>query len=111
MLIIVASFLLLAGVFLLIKQGLGDDFFDKGMTWQKERAKKSSKSLEDSFIFIDQKKLIVLYVIMPLILGGLGFFLFKIVGVLFGLCLGLFIPPFLKNVSVKRRQKKCIHSL
>lgn len=73
---------------------------------QDQRTAKISAQLEESFIFWEKKRLMLVY-FSPLIFSGLGFILFKhIVAIGFGFLLGLIFPGLMVKFSYGQRMKK-----
>ena len=74
---------------------------------QEKKANEASKKLENLFLEIEKKKIILVFVLSPIALGGAGFFFFKgIIGGLIGLVLGLILPNFFIKLWEKNRKEK-----
>lgn len=70
---------------------------------QTRRVKEFSSKMEDSFIFWEKKKLVMVY-LFPLIFGGLGLVLLRhILGFALGFALGIFFPQVLISLSRQKR--------
>jgi len=74
---------------------------------QKKKAAKSSSQFEEMFIFLKKEVLATLYVVIPLFLGILGFFLTRQLLIsLVGMAVGVVFPFILfKFMDAKRRAK------
>lgn len=74
---------------------------------QKERIVKAEKELDNMFMFKDRKKLILLFTVIPLALGIIGFILLSsILGFGIGLVMGFILPSILiKNMNSLRINK------
>ncbi len=74
---------------------------------QQKRMVKAEKDLDNMFIFKDRKKLVLLFTVIPLALGIIGFILLKnILGFGIGLVMGFILPSILiKNMNSLRINK------
>lgn len=82
---------------------------DKYNDWQMKRVGKVADKLEDSFIFLEKKKMVYVS-ISPLIFAVLGFLLVRHpLSLVFGFLLGLALPGVLTKILKQMRLKK-IHS-
>ena len=74
--------------------------------WQEQQLRNVSDKLDDSFVFLEKKK-ILLISLSPIILGGLGYLVLgNIWGVLVGFLLGFAVPNFVTNLARKKRVKE-----
>lgn len=74
--------------------------------WQSKQVQKVAQRLDDSFIFLEKKKLF-LFTLSPFIAGGIGFLLLKnIFGMGAGFIIGLAIPNLMTKMAKQARQKK-----
>ena len=81
-------------------------FAKKWGSWQEKRVDKVVDKLEDSFIFLEKKKLVLISV-CPLIFAGAFFILFQsVIGLIVGFFLGLAFPGFASNFIKQRRLKQ-----
>ncbi len=74
---------------------------------QEKRMEKATRHLDQMFISTEKHHFLPLFMVMPLSLGLLGFFLLRNpVGLFIGLALGLISPPIIiKQLSLRRRRK------
>ncbi len=79
---------------------------EKWETSQKKRSREAAYKAEEMFLFLNPKRLIWVYIFLPIILAAIGYFLYKIWGILGGIAIGLIIPTFLINVYNSRRKAK-----
>lgn len=73
----------------------------------RERAERASHSLEDMFIWVNEKKLILVFGLSPIILGAVFFILFGkpfLIGA--GFAVGFILPMFVIKILEKKRKKK-----
>jgi tight adherence protein B len=72
---------------------------------QKKQMEKTTKKLDRMFVASESKKLLSIFVITPLVLGGLGFLLTSNpIGLFAGSIIGLIVPKIIaKNLSLLRR--------
>jgi tight adherence protein B len=78
-------------------------FFNKYTKWQEKRVSKVTDKLEDSFIFLEQKKVAFL-TISPLVFAAIGFVLFRtVLGLIVGFLLGLSAPGIATKIIRQRR--------
>ena len=74
---------------------------------QKKKAEKTSTQFEEMFIFLKKEVLATIYVVVPLTLGILGFFLTRKLWVsLIGMALGVAFPFILVRFMDKKRRSK-----
>lgn len=74
--------------------------------WQVKQVQKVAQGLDDSFIFLEKKKLF-LFTLSPFIAGGIGFLLLKnIFGMGAGFVIGLAIPNLMTKMAKQARIKK-----
>ena len=74
---------------------------------QKKKAEKTSSQFEEMFIFFKKEVLTTLYIVIPLILGILGFFLTRKIWVtLIGMIAGIASPFILVRFMDKKRRAK-----
>ncbi|MBL7130237.1 MAG: type II secretion system F family protein [Candidatus Omnitrophica bacterium] len=74
--------------------------------WQGERLGRVTDKLEDSFIFLEKKKIVFLS-ISPFIFAALGFLLLRnFLGPVLGFFFGLAMPGFMTKIAKGRRIKK-----
>ena len=74
---------------------------------QKKKAEKASSQFEEMFIFLKKEVLTTLYVVIPLILGIVGFFLTRKIWVSFiGMAVGVASPFLLVKFMDKKRRAK-----
>ncbi|MFH1519355.1 MAG: type II secretion system F family protein [Candidatus Omnitrophota bacterium] len=102
--LVLGYILLIAAFAILAYYGIG--FFLK--SWdqaQKKKAEKASAQLEEMFIFFRKDILVTLYIVVPLVLGILGFLLTQMLWIGFvGMIVGLALPFCLvKILAIKRR--------
>ena len=106
MLLLSLSFLLLLGGVFLIGYYNFPLLTEKWKAWQKKEAKKAALTLENAFIFVREKRLYIVYIGLPLVLGGIGFIFLKIIGLVIGVGIGLLLPfMVVKGIVAKRRKK------
>ena len=79
--------------------------------WQSNRALRSSSRLENAFMFVQQRKMRLIYFIAPLVLGVLGLILFKLVGGIIGVIIGMAIPTVVTKILISKRKAKFSHQL
>lgn len=74
---------------------------------QREKISRANTTLEEMFVQLPGKKLLLLYTLSPLILGAIGFIVFNNgVAFLAGIFLGFFVPELIiKNIEGARRKK------
>ena len=74
---------------------------------QQERMAKAEKDLDNMFMFKDRKRLILLFTVIPLALGTIGFIVLKnILGFGIGLVMGFILPSIvIKNMNSLRINK------
>ncbi|MFC1594084.1 type II secretion system F family protein [Candidatus Omnitrophota bacterium] len=98
-----ASVLLLTN---LVVEHLVPMMFGRYNKWQGKRVRKVADTLEDSFIFLERKKMLYL-TLSPLLLAGILFLLFRNpLGLLLGFGFGLALPGLLTNFIRTQRIKK-----
>jgi len=104
---IVLSYILLILAFCLLGHyGVGF-LLKKWDEIQKKKAEKTSSQFEEMFIFLKKEVLATLYVVIPLILGILGFFLTRKIWVSFiGMAIGVASPFILVRFMDKKRRAK-----
>jgi tight adherence protein B len=73
--------------------------------WQEKQLGKVSSHLDDSFIFLEKRKLLFLTA-APLILAALGWVLFAIPGAVVGIAVGFVIPKFVTAAAKASRVSK-----
>ncbi len=104
--LILGYILLIAAFAILAYYGIG--FFLK--RWdqaQKKKAEKDSAQLEEMFIFLRKEILVTLYVVVPLVLGILGFLLTQMLWVGFiSMVVGISCPFCLVKILAIRRAAK-----
>jgi len=105
-LVVVSYILLILAFCLLGRYGVGF-LLKKWDEIQKKKAEKASSQFEEMFIFFKKEVLATLYVVTPLILGILGFFLTgKLLGSLIGMAVGVAFPFILVRFMDKKRRAK-----
>jgi tight adherence protein B len=74
---------------------------------QKKQMEKTTKKLDRMFVASEGNKLLAIFVITPLVLGGVGFLVTSNpIGLIAGLVIGLIVPKIIaKNLSLLRRIK------
>ena len=73
----------------------------------RERAERASHRLEDMFIWVNEKKLILAFGLSPIILGAIFFILFgKPIFIGAGFAFGFILPMFMIKILEKNRKKK-----
>jgi len=104
---IVFSYILLIVAFCLLGYyGVGF-LLKKWNQTQKDKAEKTSSQFEEMFIFLKREVIVTLYIVTPLILGILGFFLTKnVLIVLAGMAVGISFPFLLVKFMDKKRRSK-----
>lgn len=81
-------------------------FANRYKKWQEKRTTEIAVKLEDSFIFLERKKMLSVY-LFPFIFAGLGFLLIRnIWGAAGGFILGVSIPNIALAFTKRRRLKK-----
>ena len=104
---IVFSYILLIITFCLFGYYGVDFLLKKWNETQKQKAEKTSSQFEEMFIFLKKEVVVTLYIVTPLILGILGFFLTKKVLVSFiGMAAGVSFPFLLVKFMDKKRRSK-----
>lgn len=73
---------------------------------QKKRARQAAYQAEEMFLFLNPRRLIWVYIFLPILLSSVGYFLYKIWGILIGLALGLIIPTMMIRFYNSRRKDK-----
>lgn len=91
------------------------NFINRYNQWQEKRVVKVTDKLEDSFIFLEKKKVTFLTV-SPLVFAGILFLLFRnIFGLFLGFLLGLMAPgmatKFIKQRRIKQFEGQLVDSL
>jgi len=72
---------------------------------QEDRARSAAKQLDELYTWVEKKKLLRLYLVLPPILGILGLVFFKLVGLVIGAGIGLVLPSvFIKQKEANRRR-------
>lgn len=112
--IILISLFIFTAVFLLTRL-LSIFLLSKYNKWQAERVDTAADKLEDSFIFLEKKKKLLL-AISPVIFAGLGFVLLRnIFGTILGFFFGLSLPGLLTKMArqkqIKMFQSQLVDSL
>ena len=106
--IFLITLVVFGAVFLIVRvtvEKIAPILFARYNQWQAKRVTSVTYSLEDSFIFLEKKKMMFLSV-SPLVLAGAGFFLFQnLLGLIMGLLAGLALPTILTKVIRQRRLK------
>jgi len=110
MLLVFAIFIFIAAFFIVGYYEM-PYFLDKSVQWQKKKAKELSMSLEDSFIFVARRRMRIFYYFMPVILGIIGFIVFKFIGLIIGLILGVLFPVISVKFIISRRKSQFEHQL
>ncbi len=86
-----------------------------GALWkdiEKERASEDRAALEDMFVFIKEKFLFLLYIIFPVILGLILFFIYKKTPfIIVGVVVGFLLPLLSTKLKDHRRRNKFKHQL
>lgn len=104
---------ILLGVALIIICYYGVSFLLK--RWdqaQQRKAEQTASHFEEMFVFIRRKMLVRLYIVLPLILGVLGYFIGKKWWfVLIFAIIGAFLPLWLVRILDSRRRSKFVHQL
>lgn len=109
MVIAIYSLIFLA-VFLLV-YALFNFFISRWRDWQAKQINKVTNELDDSFIFIGKRKIIII-TFAPIILGSLGYLLIgNIVGIVSGVIVGLISPNFLTKMAQASRLRQCQNQL
>jgi len=104
---IVFSYLLLILAFCFLGYYLGGFLFKKWDEIQKEKAEKTSSQFGEMFIFLKKETLAILYVVIPLVLGILGFLLTrKLLVSLAGVAVGIASPFVMVRFMNSRRKSK-----
>ncbi len=104
---IVFSYLLLILAFCFLGYYLGGFLFKKWDEIQKEKAEKAISQFGEMFIFLKKEVLAILYVVIPLVLGILGFLLTrKLLVSLAGVAVGIASPFMLVRFMDSRRRAK-----
>ncbi|MBM3250502.1 MAG: hypothetical protein FJZ09_06680 [Candidatus Omnitrophica bacterium] len=94
------------GVFWIVKL-LYPSLEDSATQWQKKRVEKMAPRFEDIFLFIPQKKIILLDTLSPLVTGLLGYILTQNLAIALGAGgIGLIIPMMVLSNLEKQRRKK-----
>lgn len=72
-----------------------------------KRAKKFADRMDDMFVRVKASKLVILYLLVPIVMGAVGYFIFhKFIGLLLGVALALVGPSlYVKNMESVRRIK------
>ena len=109
--LIVFAILIFIAAFFIIGYYEMPFFLDKSIQWQKKKAKESSIRLEDSFIFVAKRRMRLLYYLMPVILGVIGFIIFKFIGLIIGLVLGVIFPIVAVKFIIAKRRSQFEHQL
>jgi tight adherence protein B len=74
--------------------------------WQLQQVEDVTSKLDDSFIFLEKRKIIVIS-FAPIILGGIGYLVLgNIWGILAGFLMGLAVPTFIARIARQRRMKQ-----
>ena len=106
----VTILLLVFGAAFLITRFLAEKvvpvFVKKYNIWQTGRLSRVTDKLEDSFIFLESKRT-VLITTCPFIFAGLGFVMLRnLLGLIGGFLFGLILPGLLTKIAKKNRIKK-----
>ena len=72
----------------------------------KKRARDFAKGMNRTMLQEDIRQVTVLYMVAPFVLGGAGYFLFKVPGAVGGVVLGFILPKFYAGMLIKRRKKE-----
>jgi len=90
----------------LLVDKLAPILFDAYNKWQEKRLTGVVDKLEESFIFVEKKKMMLLST-CPLVFGVIGFLLFRNpLGPILGFFLGLSLPGIMTNIAKQNRIKK-----
>lgn len=74
--------------------------------WQSKQVQSVTTKLDDSFIFLEKQKILIIS-FSPLIFGGLGYLLLgNVGGVIAGFLLGLAVPSFIGKIARQKRIKE-----
>ena len=104
--LILGYILLIVAFAILSYYGVGF-FLKRWHQTQKKKADKATTQLEKMFIFLRKDILVTLYVVIPIVLGILGFLLTQMLWVSFvGMVVGVSCPFFLVKILVIRRRAK-----
>lgn len=99
------------GVFWIVKL-LYPSLEDGATQWQKKRVEKMAPRFENIFMFLPQKKIVLLDTLSPLVAGLLGYLLTQNLVIALGAGgIGLIIPMFVLSHLEKQRRKKFAHQL
>jgi tight adherence protein B len=74
---------------------------------QEKKAQEASKKLENLFLEVERKKITFVFIIVPLLFAGTGFFFFQNpIGAIAGAAVGLVLPNIFIRIWEKRRRQK-----
>ncbi len=103
--------LLIVGAAFLVGYYEVPKMIERWQQWQAKRSKEASYHLENAFIFVGKKEMRMVYIAIPVILGIMGFFMFKFIGAAIGIVLGIVIPQIIISTIIERRKAKFNHQL
>ncbi|MBU2044959.1 MAG: type II secretion system F family protein [Candidatus Omnitrophica bacterium] len=104
---------LILGIALVIISYYGVTFLLK--RWdkaQQRKAEQTASHFEEMFVFLRRKILVRLYIVLPLLLGIVGYFVNRTwwMALIFAVC-GAFLPLWLVNILDRRRRKLFVNQL
>jgi len=79
---------------------------EKWEAYQKKRSSEAVYKAEEMFLFLNPKRIIWVYIFLPIILALIGYGLYKIWGILGGIIIGIIIPTLFINIYNSRRKAK-----
>ncbi|MBM3243645.1 MAG: hypothetical protein FJZ12_02255 [Candidatus Omnitrophica bacterium] len=110
MVIIISIFIL--GAAILITYSIFPIFIDKIKFWQEKKERVLAKEMDKMFYEKVPKKLILAYLILPLLLGGVGYFASgNFIFLAIGFAVGLAIPNLLVRAWVAQRKARFANQL
>jgi len=99
---------------MVIVSTVGTYFVEGWRKWQEKQIHQVSTRLDDSFIFVEKRKLVILTG-APVILGVAGYIFFNIIGGLAGAAVGLILPAFFiasaKAARIHKFQSQLVDTL
>ena len=104
---IILLFILILSSIILISLSLLPVIMQKIQFWQQKQEVVVAKEMDKMFYDKNPKNIVMLYFILPLILGAAAqIFLKSVIFVIFGVLIGLAIPNFILKIRYKRRIQK-----
>ncbi len=104
---IILLFILILASVVLLALGFLPIIMEKVQIWQKKKEIVVAKEMDKMFYDKSPKNIVMLYFILPIILGlGAQIFLQSGVAVIFGVLIGLAIPNLILKIRYKRRIQK-----